>query len=44
MCDWQLDPYEIPTSGNDLKGILDYWGDEDPDASDEDPDVSDEDI
>ena len=32
MCDWQLDPYEIPTPGNDPEGILDYWGDEDSDA------------
>ena len=32
MCDWGLDPYEIPTPGNDPEGILDYWDDEDPDA------------
>jgi hypothetical protein len=32
MCNWGLDPYEIPTPGNDPEGILDYWGDEDPDA------------
>ena len=32
MCGWGLDPYEIPSPGNDPEGILDYWGDEDPDA------------
>jgi hypothetical protein len=32
MYNWGLDPYEIPTPGNDPEGILDYWGDEDPDA------------
>ena len=42
MCDQNLNPYEIPTPDNDPEGILDYWGDEDPDASDEDPDISDE--
>jgi len=28
-----LDPYEIPSPGNDPEGLLqsDYWGDEDPD-------------
>ena len=26
---WGLDPYEIPSPGNDPEGILDYWGDED---------------
>ena len=36
MCDWGMDPYEIPFPGNDPEGILDYWGDEDPDASDSD--------
>jgi hypothetical protein len=29
---WGMDPYEIPSPGNDPEGILDYWGDEDPDA------------
>ena len=24
MCDWNLDPYEIPIPNNDPKGILDY--------------------
>ena len=32
MHTWGLDPYEIPSPGNDPEGILDYWGDEDPDA------------
>jgi len=41
MHEWMLDPYEIPSPGNDPEGLLqsDYWGDEDPDASDEDSDV-----
>ena len=39
LCDWKMDPYEIPISDNDPEGILDYWGDEDPDISDEDPDA-----
>ena len=41
MHEWMLDPYEIPTPGNDPEGLLqsDYWGDEDPDASDEDSDA-----
>ena len=39
MGDWGLDPYEIPSLGNDLEGILDYWGDEDPDTSDNDSDA-----
>ena len=31
MYEWGMDPYEIPSPGNDPEGILDYWGDEDPD-------------
>jgi len=32
MYEWGMDPYEIPSPGNDPEGILGYWGDEDPDA------------
>ena len=41
MHQWMMDPYDIPNPENDPEGLfqLDYWGDEDPDASDEDSDA-----